>query len=70
MAKKKAFLLRLDPAVFDSLQRWAADDLRSANSQMEYLLRRALQTAGRLNDNPGASGGEDEAQRPQEAQGS
>ena len=48
MAGRKAFLLRLDPAVFDALQRWAADDLRSTNGQVEFLLRRALRDAGRL----------------------
>ena len=54
MAEKKAFLLRLDAAVFDAIQRWAADDLRSANAQVEYLLRKSLREAGRLpsNDEP------------------
>jgi hypothetical protein len=47
VAEKKAFLLRLDPAVLAALDRWAADDLRSRNAQIEYLLRRALQQAGR-----------------------
>lgn len=44
-------LLRLDPAVHDALARWASDELRSANAQIEFLLRRALAEAGRL---PGA----------------
>ena len=48
MADRKAFPLRLDPAVYDALQRWAAADLRSLNAQIEFLLRRALQQAGRL----------------------
>lgn len=48
MAQRKAFPLRLDPAVFDALQRWADADLRSVNAQIEFLLRRALQQAGRL----------------------
>jgi hypothetical protein len=43
VAERKAFLLRIDPAVLDALQRWAADDLRSLNSQIEFVLRRALQ---------------------------
>ena len=47
MAERKPFLLRLDPAVFDALQRWAADDLRSLNGQIEFLLRRALDQAKR-----------------------
>lgn len=48
MAERKPFLLRLDPATHAALQRWAADDLRSLNAQVEYLLRRALAEAGRL----------------------
>ena len=47
MAERKPFLLRIDPAVLDALQRWAADDLRSLNSQIEFVLRRALQREGR-----------------------
>ena len=48
MPEKKAFLLRVDPDVFDAVQRWAADDLRSANGQIEFILRQALKDAGRL----------------------
>ena len=47
-AERKKLLLRLDPAVHDALARWAADELRSANAQIEFLLRRALSDAGRL----------------------
>ena len=47
MAKRKAFLLRLDPKVHDAVRRWAGDDLRSLNAQIEFLLRRALTDAGR-----------------------
>lgn len=47
MAERKRFLLRLDPDVYDALARWAADDLRSVNAQIEYALRRALAGAGR-----------------------
>jgi hypothetical protein len=54
VAERKAFLLRLDPKFLGSLERWAADDLRSLNAQIEFLLRRALMDAGRL---PRASGG-------------
>jgi len=50
MAKRKAFLLRLDPETYAALQRWAADDLRSVNGQVEYLLRRALRDRGRVSD--------------------
>ena len=48
MAERKPFLLRLDPLVWGALQHWAADDLRSLNAQIEFLLRRALADAGRL----------------------
>ena len=47
MAERKPFLLRVDPALLESLQRWANDDLRSLNAQIEFLLRRAIQQAGR-----------------------
>lgn len=52
MAKKKPFLLRVDPATLAALQRWADDDLRSLNGQIEFLLRRALRDTGRLKDPP------------------
>jgi hypothetical protein len=48
MPERKSFLLRLDPAVHDALARWAADELRSTNAQIDYLLRAALAEAGRL----------------------
>ncbi|MET8209797.1 hypothetical protein ABZT51_27895 [Streptomyces sp. NPDC005373] len=51
--QRKQVLLRLDPLVYDALARWAGDDLRSANAQIEFLLRRALAEAGRL---PGSAG--------------
>ena len=47
---RKEILLRLDPAVHDALARWAADELRSTNGQIEYLLRRALADAKRMPD--------------------
>ena len=53
MTERKSVLLRLDPAVYDALARWAADELRSSNAQIEFLLRRALAEAGRLPDNAG-----------------
>ncbi|MCH0541040.1 hypothetical protein I3F58_15975 [Streptomyces sp. MUM 203J] len=46
--ERKQVLLRLDPVVYEALARWAGDELRSANSQIEFLLRRALADAGRL----------------------
>jgi hypothetical protein len=48
VAERKPFLLRIDPLVLESLQRWANDDLRSLNAQIEFVLRRALQAEGRL----------------------
>jgi len=48
VAERKPFLLRLDPATLAALQRWANDDLRSLNAQIEYLLRRALRESSRL----------------------
>ncbi|ARQ68843.1 hypothetical protein CAG99_08190 [Streptomyces marincola] len=45
---RKQVLLRLDPAVHDALSKWAADELRSTNAQIDYLLRQALREAGRL----------------------
>ena len=48
MTERKSVLLRLDPAVHDALARWAGDELRSTNAQIEFLLRRALADAGRM----------------------
>ena len=48
MTDKKPFLLRLDPAVHEALQRWADDELRSLNGQIEFILRRALMAEKRL----------------------
>ena len=48
MAARKPFLLRLDPAVHEALQRWANDELRSLNGQIEFVLRQSLLQAGRL----------------------
>jgi len=48
VTERKGVLLRLDPAVHEALARWAADELRSTNAQIEFLLRRALADAGRL----------------------
>ena len=53
VSERKGMLLRLDPAVHDALARWAADELRSTNAQIEFLLRRALTEAGRM---PGKAG--------------
>ena len=53
MAERKPVLLRIEPAVLEALQKWAADDLRSLNAQIEFVLRRSLQQEGRA---PGGDG--------------
>jgi hypothetical protein len=52
--QRKQVLLRLDPQIHDALARWAGDELRSTNAQVEFLLRRALKDAGRLPRDAGA----------------
>jgi hypothetical protein len=47
MAPRKAFLLRIDPQLWDVIEKWAADELRSVNGQIEYILARAVKEAGR-----------------------
>ncbi|MCK9639150.1 MAG: Arc family DNA-binding protein [Prolixibacteraceae bacterium] len=49
MGKKKSFVLRVQPEVYDALERWAADEFRSVNGQIEYVLQQALKSAGRFN---------------------
>ncbi len=48
MAERKAFLVRLDPAIHEALQQWADAELRSLNAQIEFLLRQSLRDSGRL----------------------
>ncbi len=48
MAKRKSFALRIDAKTFEAMQRWAKDDLRSLNAQIEFVLRAALRKSGRL----------------------
>jgi hypothetical protein len=50
MAERKSFLLRIDAEVLDALKKWADDDLRSLNGQIEYLLRKALRERRRLKE--------------------
>ena len=52
MPDKKKYLLRIDPDLYGALEKWAADEFRSANAQIEFLLRQAARSAGRLK--PGA----------------
>ena len=48
MAERKAFLLRVDPLLYAALEKWAADELRSVNGQIEFLLKEAARAGGRL----------------------
>ena len=48
MAERKSFLLRMDPDLYDALARWASDELRSLNAQIEYVLRESLRKSGRM----------------------
>ncbi len=50
MAEKKKFLLRVDESIYSALEKWASDDLRSINAQIEFLLKSALSKAGRLKE--------------------
>ncbi|HEX7584901.1 MAG TPA: DNA-binding protein [Prolixibacteraceae bacterium] len=47
MAKKKSFMLRLNPDVYDAIEKWAAQEFRSANGQIEWIITKALQDARR-----------------------
>ena len=62
MAERKSFLLRVDRELLDAVQRWANDDLRSLNAQIEFLLRRSLQQAGRQRAATNASSTADESE--------
>lgn len=53
MADRKSYPLRLDPRVFEALRRWAEDELRSVNAQIEFVLAQALKKAGRHPDAAG-----------------
>ena len=68
MAARKSFALRIDAKTYEAMQRWAKDDLRSLNAQIEFVLRQSLRKAGRLSqpkgsveglpEEPGGSDGE------------
>jgi hypothetical protein len=66
-ADRKPFLLRLDPKVLHALQRWARDDLRSLNAQLEFLLRGLLVRAGRLPGDANVAAGGPRAPEPGDA---
>jgi hypothetical protein len=61
LAQRKAYPLRIDPALYAAIERWAADEMRSVNGQIEFLLREAARRAGRL---PRRSAPEDGRRRP------
>jgi hypothetical protein len=70
MGERKPFLLRIDAEVLDAVQRWANDDLRSLNGQIEFLLRKVLRQEGRLGED--AAGGKTTGKKkaPREGGGS
>ncbi len=57
MAEKKSFALRIDAETMKAIEKWAADEFRSVNGQIEWILHRALQEAGRVKDRPDAARG-------------
>ena len=57
MATRKSYALRIDAKTFEAMQRWAKDDLRSLNAQIEFVLRDALRKSGRLKNGPDEQGG-------------
>jgi hypothetical protein len=66
MAERKSFLLRIDGNVLDALRKWADDDLRSLNGQIEFVLRDALRKRGRIHS---VDGGEPDAESTQNEPG-
>lgn len=56
---RESFLLRTDPKILAALRRWADDELRSANGQLDYVLRKALRDAGRMKEPDGGKEGSD-----------
>jgi hypothetical protein len=66
MGQRKTFLLRLDPATHEAVQRWADSELRSLNAQIEFVLRRALREAGRVPDRDRPSSADEEPHAPSE----
>jgi len=57
MADKKSFVLRIDEATYNALEKWAADEFRSVNGQIEWILHQKLKESGRVKDPAGKSGG-------------
>lgn len=59
MAKKKSFVLRIDPDVYDAIEKWAAQEFRSANGQIEWLINKALRDARRTVEKTSPEGKEE-----------
>lgn len=59
MAKKKSFVLRIDPETFKAIEKWAADEFRSTNGQIEWMLHKMLQDAKRLKQKQDNEGKDD-----------
>jgi hypothetical protein len=66
MSQKKRFLLRLDLRLYEVLEKWSADDLRSVNSQIEYLLTEAAKKSGRWKEDKNKSEGKSEGKSEDE----
>ncbi len=70
MAPRKAFLLRIDPRLWDAIEKWAGDELRSVNGQIEYVLARAVKDSGRERKRaPGVSHEGETKNRPEPDEG-
>jgi hypothetical protein len=65
MAEKKPFALRIDAATMKALEKWAADEFRSVNGQIEWVLHKALREVGRIKDKPQREGSGDDGSREQ-----
>ena len=64
MADKKNFALRIDETLFKALEKWAADEFRSVNGQLEWIIHQQLKAAGRLNPDGKSGGGSTGAKKP------
>lgn len=64
MAKRDSFLLRVDPLVLEAIRRWADDEMRSMNGQIEFILRSKLNEAGRLPSKPSSKPGSKPSSKP------
>jgi len=61
MAKKKSFVLRIDPAIYDAVEKWAAQEFRSVNGQIEWIIDKALRDARRTVEKPAENETEEES---------